>query len=117
MMIEKILPLVIFFSSLVPAQTDTALIFSEVMFFSTSGPNEFVELYNNSSTDSIDLSNYKIIYSTSSPDIIMDGGDGAILPPESFAIILEGDYPFGTGIYDGLIPPEALVLKISDNSF
>ena len=117
MMIKKILPLAIFFSSLVPAQTDTALIFSEVMFFPTSGPNEFVELYNNSSTDSIDLSNYKIIYSTSSPDIIMDFGDGTILPPESFAIILEGDYPFGTGIYDGIIPPEALVLKISDNSF
>ena len=40
-----------------------------------------------------------------------------LLTPKSFAIILEGDYPFGSGIYDGLIPPEALVLKISDNSF
>ncbi len=60
---------------------------------------------------------YKIIYYTSNPDFIADAGEGTILPPKSFAIILEGDYIIGSGIYDGLIPPEAIVLKISDNSF
>jgi len=105
------------FSSLIFAQTDSTLILSEVMFFPTSGPNEFIELYNFSETESIDLNNYKIKYSTASPDVITDAGEGTLLPPKSFAIILEGDYPFGSGIYDGLIPPEALVLKISDNSF
>ena len=59
----------------------------------------------------------KLIYYTSNPDLIIDAGEGTILPPKSFAIILEGDYIIGSGIYDGLIPPEALVLKISDNSF
>ena len=116
-MIKKILSTTLIFSSLLLAQTDTTLIFSEIMFFPNSGPNEFIELYNYSITESIDLNNYKIKYSTSSPDLIADAGEGTILQPKTFAIILEGDYPFGSGIYDGLIPPEALVLKISDNSF
>jgi len=99
------------------AQTDTTLILSEIMFFPSSGPNEFIELYNYSETESVDLDSFKVKYSTSSPDIIIDAGEGTILPPNSFAVILEGDYPFGSGIYDGLIPPEALLLKIDNNSF
>ncbi|MGB5289297.1 MAG: lamin tail domain-containing protein [Ignavibacteriaceae bacterium] len=87
------------------------------MFYPTTGPNEFVELYNFSDTESIDLDSFKIKYSTSNPDIITDAGEGTILPPKSFAIILEGDYIIGSGIYDTLIPSEALILKISDNSF
>src|SRR3972149_7645614 len=116
-MTKKLLFTVLFFASFISAQTDSILILSEIMFYPTSGPNEFIELYNFSETESININNYKIKYSTSTPDIIIDAGQGTILPPRSFAIILEGDYPFGSGIYDGLIPPEALVLKISDNSF
>ena len=99
------------------AQTDTTLTLSEIMFFPASGPNEFIELYNLSDTESIDLDSFKIKYSTSTPDIIIDAGEGTMLQPNSFAIILEGDYPFGSGIYEGLIPPEALLLKIDNNSF
>jgi hypothetical protein len=51
------------------------------MFFPSSGPNEFIELYNYSTTESIDLNNYKIKYSTSSPDVITDGGEGTTLAP------------------------------------
>jgi hypothetical protein len=87
------------------------------MFYPASGPNEFIELYNFSNSESIELNNYQIKYSTSSPDLITDAGEGTVLPPQSFAIILEGDYPIGSGIYDGLIPQEALILKISDNAF
>ncbi len=99
------------------SQSDSTLIFSEVMFYPQTGPNEFIELYNYSETESIDLNSYKIKYYTSSADIITDTGEGTILLPKSFAIVLEADYPFGAGIYDGLIPPEALLLKITDNSF
>ncbi len=99
------------------AQADTTLILNEIMFYPTPVPNEFIELYNLSETESIDLDSFKIKYSTSTPDIIIDAGEGTILPPNSFAIILEGDYPFGSGIYDGLIPTEALLLKIDNNSF
>ena len=78
-MLKKILPATLIFSSLVLAQTDTTLIFSEIMFYPTSGPNEFIELYNYSTTKSIDLNKYKIKYSTASPDIIMDAGEEAVL--------------------------------------
>ncbi|MEJ2102991.1 MAG: lamin tail domain-containing protein [Ignavibacteriaceae bacterium] len=110
--------LVFLFSfSLISAQTDTTLILSEVMFYPQTGPNEFIELYNTSETESINVDSFKIKYYTSNPDIIVDAGEGTILPPKSFAIILEGDYIIGSGIYDNLIPPEALILKIADNSF
>ncbi|MGB5893028.1 MAG: lamin tail domain-containing protein [Ignavibacteriaceae bacterium] len=114
---KKFLVAFLLFSSFIFAQTDSTLIFSEIMFFPTSGPNEFIELYNFNETESIDLNGYQIKYSTSSPDIIIEAGEGTVLPPKSFAVIFEGDYPFGSGIYDDMIPPEALVLKISDNSF
>ncbi len=116
-MIKKLLLfsfLAIHFNS---AQTDSTLILSEIMFYPQSGPNEFIELYNYSETENINLDSFKVKYSTSAPDIIIDAGEGTILPPNSYAIILEGDYPLGSGIYDGLIPPEALVLKIDNNSF
>ncbi|MCW8824403.1 MAG: lamin tail domain-containing protein, partial [Ignavibacteriaceae bacterium] len=114
---KMILPVLLFSFSIIFPQTDSTLILSEVMFYPQSGPNEFIELYNYSETESIDLDSFKIKYYTSNPDIIVDAGEGTVLQPKSFAIILEGDYVIGSGIYDGLIPPEALVLKISDNSF
>jgi Lamin Tail Domain/FlgD Ig-like domain/CARDB len=116
-MYKSFLFILLLFSSLISAQTDSTLIFSEIMFFPSSGPNEFIELYNFSQTESIDLNGYQIKYSTSSPDIIIETTEGTILPPKSFAVIFEGDYPFGSGIYDDMIPTEALVLKISDNAF
>ncbi|MCW9095911.1 MAG: lamin tail domain-containing protein [Ignavibacteriaceae bacterium] len=114
---KMILPVLLFSFSIIFPQTDSTLILSEVMFYPQSGPNEFIELYNYSETESIDLDSFKIKYYTSNPDIIVEAGEGTVLQPKSFAIILEGDYVIGSGIYDGLIPPEALVLKISDNSF
>ena len=114
---KKILSFFLITFSFTFAQTDTTLILTEVMFYPQSGPNEFIELYNTSETESINIDSFKIKYYTSNPDIIVDAGEGTILPPKSFAIILEGDYIIGSGIYDNLIPPEALILKISDNSF
>ena len=99
------------------AQVDSSLIISEVMFYPASGPNEFIEIYNTSTINTIDLDSFKIIYSTSNPDIIVGAAEGTLLQPNSFAVVLEGDYPFGAGIYDGLIPTEALILKIDNNSF
>ncbi|MBT8379091.1 MAG: lamin tail domain-containing protein [Ignavibacteria bacterium] len=116
-MIKKLLLLSTLAIKFISAQTDSTLILSEVMFYPQSGPNEFIELYNYSDTESINVDSFKIKYSTSSPDIIIEAGEGTILPPNSYAIILEGDYPFGSGIYDGLIPPEALILKINNNAF
>jgi len=93
---------------------DTSVIFSEVMFYnSTSIPNgEFIELFNTSYTDTINLAGWKIKYYTSSPDLIVDAGYGTKILPRQFAVIFENDY---TGGYS--VPSSALVLKISDNSF
>lgn len=110
------LTLIAFISTL-NAQSDTALVLSEIMFNPLSGNNEFVEIYNRSETQSFDLSSYKIIYYTSNADVIISAGFGTVLPPKSYAVILEGDYDFATGIYSSLIPANAIKLKISDNSF
>ena len=113
----KILFLFLLLPIVISAQTDSDIIFSEIMFSPQSGNNEFIELYNTSETESIDLSVYKIKYQTSNPDNIESTGSGTILPPKSFAVIFEGDYDFSSGIYKDLIPSNALVLRIGDNSF
>ncbi|MCU0344131.1 MAG: lamin tail domain-containing protein [Ignavibacterium sp.] len=105
------------FLSFTYPQSDTLLIFSEVMFSPASGNNEFIEIYNLSTNESINLSGYKIKYYTANPDAFIDAGFGTILPPNSFAIVFENDYDIASGIYSGLVPANALILKITDNSF
>jgi hypothetical protein len=102
-------------SSVLRAQTDS-LIISEVMFYSVSGNNEYIELYNLSNS-SIDLHNFRIKYYTSAFDSITSAGYGTVLKPHSYAVVLEGDYDFTNGIYKDIIPPEALKLKITSNAF
>jgi hypothetical protein len=116
-MIKKLFAIILLFFSISYSQSDESLTFSEVMFSPTSGNNEFIEIYNLSSVQSINLSNFKIKYYTSTPDIIADAGFGTILPPNSYAIIFENDYDIASGIYSGLVPANALILKIADNSF
>jgi Lamin Tail Domain/CARDB len=94
-----------------------SLILSEIMFNPEGSNTEFVELYNTSKTQSIDLNKYQIKYYTANPDTIFSAGNGTILQPESFAVIFEDDYDFTNGIYKNLIPSKALILKISDHSF
>lgn len=106
-----------FFTEKSFGQADTALTFSEVMFIPVTGNNEFIEIYNLSETDSFNLAGYKFKYATSNPDIIVDAGFGTMLRPLSFAVVFEGDYDIQSGIYNNLVPPDALILKISDNSF
>lgn len=87
------------------------------MFSPTSGNNEFIEIYNLSSTLSVDLNGYSIKYYTSTADQLIDAGFGTTLLPNSYAIIFENDYDIATGIYNGLVPANALIIKIADNSF
>ena len=78
----------LFFAAFIQSQSDSLLILSEVMFYPTSGNNEFVEVYNLSAAESFDLAGYKFKYSTSSPDVFIDAGFGTVLPPLSYAVIL-----------------------------
>jgi hypothetical protein len=102
-------------SSVLRAQSDS-LILSEIMFYPVSGNNEFIELYNPGQSG-IDLAGFRIKYYTSTPDTIIDAGNGTYLPPGGYAVIMEGDYDFTEGIYQNIIPPSALQLKITSNSF
>ncbi len=114
---KKILPIILVCSYFIFPQTDTTLILSEIMFIPSSGNNEFIEIFNLSNTESVDLNGYKFKYYTATSDIFIDAGFGTILPPHSYAIVFEGDYDINAGIYAGLVPLNALILKISDNSF
>lgn len=112
---KRILILLIILSSQIFSQSkDTLIIFSEIMFYnSTSIPNgEFIELFNTSYTDTINLAGWKIKYYTSTADLIVDAGYGTKILPRQFAVIFEGDYAGGYSV-----PSNALILKISDNSF
>lgn len=102
------------FNSLLFSQKETAIIFSEIMFYPSSGitNGEFIELYNSSSTDTFDLAGFKIKYYTSNSDVITDFGSGTKILPKQFAVIFQGNYTSGY-----TIPANSLKLKISDNSF
>ena len=104
-------------STKVFSQADSLLTLSEIMFNPSSSNSEFIEIYNTSNTESIDLTNFKIQYENSSADLIIETDEGMLLGPEQYAIIFEGDYDIPTGIYNGLIPSEALILKIDNNAF
>ncbi len=88
------------------------------MFNPTESNSEFVEIVNTSETDAIDISNYTILYHTSSSgDSLVSINSNYILEPKQYAIILEGDYDFENGIYKGIISDSALVFTLDDNSF
>jgi hypothetical protein len=93
--------LFLLFSSLISGQ----IRITEIMYDldGTDSPNEYVEIFNLSTSDSVDLSGWQIRdrYST---DALHDSGYGLIIPPESYGIIFEGDYNFNTGIYVDSIP-------------
>ena len=99
------------------AQTGSVLTFSEIMFNPSETNGEFVEIYNTSTTETVDLTNYKFKYYTSSNNNIVALSGGMLLSPGKFAVILQGNYDFANGIYKNLIPADAIVLKISTNNF
>jgi hypothetical protein len=103
--------------SILASSNDTCIIISEVMFYAVSGNNEFIELYNRSETETIDLQNFTIKYYTSKPDTIISAGYGTLLAPKSYAVIFEGDYDFSNGLYKSIVPASALRLKITKNAF
>lgn len=100
------------------AQMDSVTI-TEIMFNpnGTDSPNEFIEIYNYSFTDTIDLTGWQITDGSNDTDLVISDGEGLILYPGQFAVIHEGDYLFGSGLYDTIIPDTARRVKIDDNVF
>jgi len=90
---------------------------SEVMF-NPAGPeatDEFVEIYNASPADTVDLSGWKISDGTGE-DRITDAGGGIRLLPQQYGLILDPDYFGRSATYDTLIPGDCLVLTLDGST-
>ena len=81
----------------------------------TDNPNEFVEIFNLSSTDTVDLKGWKIRDHLSLDDLV-ETGMGTKLAPRSYAVILEGDYDISSGIYLSATPDTVLLVRVDDLS-
>ncbi|HEX9974153.1 MAG TPA: lamin tail domain-containing protein, partial [bacterium] len=94
------------------------ILLSEVMFDPASSEyyDEFIEIYNISRTETIDLAGWQISDS-SDADFIISHNRGTQLNPGQYAIILDPGYFENSHQYDNLIPPEALILTIDDAAF
>ena len=112
----RLMILLLPFSSVI-AQYGSAVTFSEIMFYPDEANGEFVEIYNTSASETIDLMNFKFKYYTSSNNSLVSVRGGTLLEPGKYAVILQGNYDFTSGIYKNLIPPEVIVLKTSSNNF
>jgi len=106
------------FSSLIFSGLNAQVILTEIMFDCASDEyhDEYVEIYNTSMDHSVDLTNWQISDSVES-DILTDAGEGMLLLPGRYAVILDGSY-FGNSVfYDNVIPDSALIIKIDDGAF
>ena len=114
--------LVSFLLSAVPvlAQTDSITI-SEVMFdpSGSEATDEYVELYNFSTTQTYDLSAWLLSDNAggNDSDKIVNAGEGTLLYPGQFAVVFDADYSVATGRYLGLVPDTSRILKISGTTF
>ncbi|MBC8041906.1 MAG: lamin tail domain-containing protein, partial [Rhizobacter sp.] len=99
------------------AAVDTSVVFSEIMYDPPSnGTNdEYLEVFNTSTTTSINLSGWKIGGSVTNPVTLSDTGTGqTTLAPQSYAVILgSGYFSGGARAYQNAIPAGTLVMKTS----
>jgi hypothetical protein len=90
---------------------------NEVMF-DPLGPettDEFVEIYNRSDCDTVDLSGWRF-GDDSGLDPIVDAGQGLLFSPRQYAVILDPDYFKHSSTYDSLIPNTALILTVGGST-
>jgi len=81
----------------------------------SDSPNEFIELFNLSTADTLSLKGWKLRDKRSTDDLV-DSGYGFRIPPLRHALVFEGDYDFSTGIYAAKIPRDIILLKVDDSS-
>ncbi|MDZ7340335.1 MAG: lamin tail domain-containing protein [candidate division KSB1 bacterium] len=94
------------------------IILSEVMFdpLGSEYYNEFIEIFNLSATDTIDLAGWRLSDSADA-DLVIAYEQGSRIAPQQYAIILDPGYFDNSKDYEGLIPETALILTIDDAAF
>ena len=112
--ISLIISIIFFLQSIAFPQQ---ILITEIMYDldGTDSPNEFVEIFNPSETDSLNMDGW-IIRDRSSTDALIDSGFGLKIPPLSYGLIMEGDYPILSGIYNLIIPENTILIKVDDSS-
>ncbi len=97
---------------LLSACAQSQIILSEIMFNPQGNEryNEFIELYNCSETESVDLQGWLVSDGTKFNLILPY--EESVLPPQRFALILVPNYFENSQTYDAEIPDETLLLTI-----
>ncbi len=89
------------------------IVLSEIMYDPAGSEytDEFVELFNLSRTDSVDLTGWQIGDGTDE-DRVIDAGQGLRVAPQQYGLILDADYFENSSQYETLIPKDALILTV-----
>ena len=98
--------------------TSAQVVLSEVMFNPRGNENayEFIEIYNADPAAAVSLRGWKIGDQIET-DLLISPDSLYTLAPGQFAVILDPNYFQSPAVYDSLIPAQALILTINDNSF
>jgi hypothetical protein len=73
--------------------------------------DEFVEFFNLSEKDTVTLSGWRL-GDGAGDDSIADAGEGCLILPNQYAVILDADYFGNSTSYDAQIPEEALIMTV-----
>jgi len=109
-----ILTWLLFYPSLIHAQ----IVLSEIMFNPQGNEryNEFIELYNSSDFDAVNLNGW-LLSDGEKYNSILSYQDSTILLPRRYAVILVPNYYESSNEYDNIIPEAALKLTVNSSQF
>ncbi len=116
--VQKILSALFLLSLLLSNVATSQIVLSEIMFDPAGNENydEFIEIYNNSDSDSVDVAGWQIS-DGSGTDAIIAVQNCTKLAPLQFGLILDPGYFENSTRYNELIPETALLLTIDNNTF
>ncbi len=100
------------------SSVQSQVVLTEIMFDASGSENhdEFIEIFNLSESESVNLAGWQIS-DGNGIDNIIEVDEGVLLKPGQFAIILDQSYFDNSDIYNELIPESALILTIDNLTF
>ncbi|NIA31046.1 MAG: hypothetical protein GWP06_14185, partial [Actinobacteria bacterium] len=115
---NRVFQLFIFFTLGISTHCVAQIVLSEIMFNPAGNEryNEFVEIYNTGKRDTIDLSGWLVSDGTKMNRIVAHG-QGTLLAPKQYALILVPKYFTDSKQYNDIVPADALVLTIANSQF